>query len=340
MRAAREAWILQYLGHPQVRLLHGGLAAWREAGCELTAEAADDWTVGLRVRLQAGVVIGYDEIAGCLGRDGITLLDVRDADEHAGRDQTACCARRGAIPGAVWIEWTQFLEGGRFKSPDAIRGLLRESGVDLESEIVPYCHRGARSANTYYAWKHAGSAESATTSAPGTSGPLDPNCRSSDRERVAGRVAPLRWYWAPSRPQPLAAVQRFELLPCSVRCRIHCTVVARCLRGKLDHVTVRVAEVDGVNEFVVRHAPGLDSRPPCPWHACRAGSSNRPRGRCAVVIVLGLELERHVRGLEKRQVGSRITEFIERMQRFGPATALCFLDLQGPGEPQIPRKPS
>jgi len=156
MRAARDAWILQYIGHPGTHLLHGGLAAWRTAGCDLSSDAAEDWTVELRVRERSGMVIGYDEIAGRLGRGGLTLLDVRDADEHAGRDNTACCARRGTIPGAVWIEWTQFLEGGRFKSPEAIRGLLRESGVDLESEIVPYCHRGARSANTYYALQHAG----------------------------------------------------------------------------------------------------------------------------------------------------------------------------------------
>jgi thiosulfate/3-mercaptopyruvate sulfurtransferase len=156
MRAARDAWILQYIGHLQVRLLHGGLAAWRTAGCNLSSEAAEDWTVGLRVRERSGMVIGFDEIAGRLGRGGLTLLDVRDADEHAGRDKTACCARRGTIPGSVWIEWTQFLDGGRFKSPEAIRGLLSESGVDLESEIVPYCHRGARSANTYYALQHAG----------------------------------------------------------------------------------------------------------------------------------------------------------------------------------------
>ena len=156
MRAARDVWILQYLGHPNARLLHGGLAAWRTAGCTLSSDAADDWTVGLRVRERADMVIGCDEIAWRLGRPDITLLDVRDADEHAGRDNTPCCARRGFIPGAVWIEWTRFLEGGRFKSPEAIRGLLQESGVDPDSEIVPYCHRGARSANTYYALKYAG----------------------------------------------------------------------------------------------------------------------------------------------------------------------------------------
>ncbi len=156
MRAARDAWILQYLGHPQVRLLHGGLAAWRAAGCTLSADASDDWTVGLRVKEHPDMVIGFEEIAGCLGRPGVTPLDVRDADEHAGRDRTACCPRRGTIPGSVWMEWTKFLEGGRFKPPEAIRGLLRESGIDPESELVPYCHRGARSANTYYALKYAG----------------------------------------------------------------------------------------------------------------------------------------------------------------------------------------
>jgi thiosulfate/3-mercaptopyruvate sulfurtransferase len=155
MRAARDAWILQYIGHPRVQMLHGGLAAWRAAGCDLSARAAGEWTVGLHVRRQAELVIGFDEIAARLGGD-LTLLDVRDADEHAGRDKTACCKRRGRIPGSVWIEWTQFLERGRYKTPEAIRGLLRESGVDPESEIVPYCHRGARSANTYYALKHAG----------------------------------------------------------------------------------------------------------------------------------------------------------------------------------------
>jgi len=156
MRAARDVWILQYLGHPRVKMLHGGLTAWRGEGCELSLERTGDWTVALRVRERAELVIGCDEIAARLGQAGLTLLDVRDANEHAGRDNTACCARRGCIPGSIWIEWTRFLEGGRFKEPQAIRGLLTDCGVDPDSEIVPYCHRGARSANAYYALLRAG----------------------------------------------------------------------------------------------------------------------------------------------------------------------------------------
>jgi thiosulfate/3-mercaptopyruvate sulfurtransferase len=156
MRAAREAWILEYLGLPRVRILHGGLAAWRAAGCNLSVERTGDWTVALRVRERGELVIGADEIAARLTDSGLTLLDVRDANENAGRDKTACCVRRGRIPGSVWIEWTSFLSGGRFKDPEAIRALLADRGVDPESEIAPYCHRGARSANIYYALRHAG----------------------------------------------------------------------------------------------------------------------------------------------------------------------------------------
>jgi len=156
MRAARDVWILQYLGHPRAQMLHGGLAAWRGAGCELSLQRTGDWTVALRVRERAELVIGCDEIAARLGQPGLTLLDVRDANERAGRDNTPCCSRRGHIPGSLWIEWTEFLEEGRYKSGEAIRALLARHGVDPDSEIVPYCHRGARAANTYYALLRAG----------------------------------------------------------------------------------------------------------------------------------------------------------------------------------------
>src|SRR5262245_35029839 len=124
MRAAREAWMLGVLGHREVRTLHAGFAAWRAAGCGVSAQPADDWTVAFIVRERPAFAAGCEEIVARLGSPDLTLLDVRDADEHAGRDRTPCCARKGRIPGSVRVEWTEFLEGGRFKSPEAIRGLL------------------------------------------------------------------------------------------------------------------------------------------------------------------------------------------------------------------------
>jgi thiosulfate/3-mercaptopyruvate sulfurtransferase len=97
-----------------------------------------------------------DEVARRSGNRNYRLIDVRDDLEWAGKDNTPCCARRGHIPHARHIEWTQFLDNGRYKTPAAIKALLAQHGVNARQDIAVYCHRGARSANTYYALRHAG----------------------------------------------------------------------------------------------------------------------------------------------------------------------------------------
>jgi len=157
MRAARELWILEYLGHAGAKMLHGGLKEWARAGgtlsTEPTALAGAQFAPGHVVEL----VIGCDEIIGQIRHPGRVLLDVRDADEFNGRDRTICCARRGHLPNAVWLEWTELKDpvSGRYKRPGDIRLALFQRGVGPVNEIVPYCHRGARSAHTYYALRYA-----------------------------------------------------------------------------------------------------------------------------------------------------------------------------------------
>jgi thiosulfate/3-mercaptopyruvate sulfurtransferase len=158
MRAAREVWMLEYVGHRRVRLLHGGLRHWLAAGGTVINDA--DVVTARRGKIEVSAVFGCDvaadEIARRAGTADFAVLDVRDDLEWAGTDNTPCCARRGHIPHAVHIEWTRFLDNGRFKSPAAINALLAEHGINPRQEIAVYCHRGARSANAYYALKYAG----------------------------------------------------------------------------------------------------------------------------------------------------------------------------------------
>ena len=150
MRAAREAWMLEYLGHRRVRILHGGLHGWSASGGAVVDD--DDIITAQRGELEVPAVFGRDvaadEVAYRAGTDNFSVIDVRDDLEWSGRDDTPCCARRGHIPHAVHIEWTQFLENGRFKEPAAIMELLAARGVNPRHEIAVYCHRGARSRAT------------------------------------------------------------------------------------------------------------------------------------------------------------------------------------------------
>lgn len=158
MRAARELWMLEYLGHRKARMLHGGLKQWMAEGRPVLVDT-DINTVRpkkIQISTASGCNAPADEVARRGGSWNFCVIDVRNDLEWSGKDNTPCCARRGHIPHAIHIEWTQFLENGRFKSPEAIVALLEKHGINPRHEIVPYCHRGARSANTYYALKSAG----------------------------------------------------------------------------------------------------------------------------------------------------------------------------------------
>ena len=158
MRAARELWMLEFIGHRKARMLHGGLKQWQAEGGPVLADT-DIATVRptkIQVSVSSGCYVPLDEVARRTGSWNFFTIDVRDDLEWTGKDDTPCCKRRGHIPNALHIEWTQFLENGRFKAPEKILALLEQHKINPRQEIATYCHRGARSANTYYALKYAG----------------------------------------------------------------------------------------------------------------------------------------------------------------------------------------
>jgi thiosulfate/3-mercaptopyruvate sulfurtransferase len=91
--------------------------------------------------------IARDELERRLGE--VAILDVRTAAEFSGEAGYPCDARQGHIPGARNIELSEFF--GR--SPPEIRELV---GLPEGTEIVAYCHSGARSAMATEALRDAG----------------------------------------------------------------------------------------------------------------------------------------------------------------------------------------
>ena len=158
MYAARELWMLEYLGHRNARMLHGGLNFWRRVGgpIETGIDVPTVRTRPLKPSMTTGFLVGCEEVARRAGTWNFWLLDVRDESAWKGREKAVCCKRHGHIPHARHIEWTRFLADGRFKSPAEILELIEASGINPRHDIAVYCHRGARSANTVYALRSAG----------------------------------------------------------------------------------------------------------------------------------------------------------------------------------------
>ena len=150
MRAARAFWFLEYLGHPNVRVLDGGVGAWTAAGHPLStafpAPVASSW----HGTPDPSRLATWDEVLADLHRPDVALVDTRSPEEHAG---TLVRARRGGtIPGSVNLEWKQNLAAdGRFKTAAELKAMYEALGVTPDRKAVTYCQGGYRAAHTYLA---------------------------------------------------------------------------------------------------------------------------------------------------------------------------------------------
>ncbi len=154
IRSPRTAWMLQFLGHPDVRILDGGFTAWRKAALPLSEKPSTRKPVRLKVEVRPEILATADDLHAKLNSPEQIVLDVRSRGEYTGKEMRQCCERAGRIPGAIWIEWNRLLRDEKhYRRPEEVEAVLRRAGVTKDKEIVTYCHRGARAANTFYALK-------------------------------------------------------------------------------------------------------------------------------------------------------------------------------------------
>lgn len=147
----RIAWLLLYLGHQQVYLLDGGLAAWRgegrpiERGPTLRSPRPGTFPPQVQAALRADRAAVQRTLGTAPERP--ILVDVRsEAEWHGATPYFE--ARGGRIPGARWLEWVRLLDpSGKLKSDEVLGRELSQLGLqDRGHEIIVYCTGGVRSA--------------------------------------------------------------------------------------------------------------------------------------------------------------------------------------------------
>ena len=150
IRAARAFWFLELFGHPNVRLLDGGVRAWEAAELPLTTESAAPTVTSWSGDRHSNLLATWRDVADRLERADVAILDTRSDGEYCGTNVRA--ARGGAIPGAIHIEWTRNLgPDGAFKPASELIALYQGAGITPEREVVSYCQGGYRAAHSYLA---------------------------------------------------------------------------------------------------------------------------------------------------------------------------------------------
>lgn len=141
--SARAWWVLTAAGLANVRILDGGLAAWKAAGGALEAGAIsprhgnvvvtqDDLYAGSRPTLTA------QQCADA----GVTLLDARPPERFRGEAESVDPVA-GHIPGAVNLPSSAVLTSdGTFVGDDALTQLLSDHRIDPDNRLGAYCGSG------------------------------------------------------------------------------------------------------------------------------------------------------------------------------------------------------
>jgi len=155
LSAARAWWLLRYAGVEDVRLLDGGLTAWKAAGLPLeTGEPPSPPQGAVSLEYGALPVLTIDEAAAFPG--GGVLLDARAGERYRGEVEPID-PRAGHIPGAVSAPTTENVDAdGRFLPSEQLRARFAALGVEPGVSVGAYCGSGVTAAHEVVALALAG----------------------------------------------------------------------------------------------------------------------------------------------------------------------------------------
>lgn len=146
LAAARAWWVLRWAGLSDVRVLDGGLAAWRAAGGEISTESVSPSPGSVTVRPGAVPVLDASD-AAARARDGV-LVDARAPERFRGASEPIDNVA-GHVPGAINVPMADLLtDEGRLRPGEELRQLFAAAGVDGSEPVGAYCGSGVTATHT------------------------------------------------------------------------------------------------------------------------------------------------------------------------------------------------
>jgi thiosulfate/3-mercaptopyruvate sulfurtransferase len=144
--AARTWWSLRAYGFESCRILDGGYTAWTAEDRQISNATIAPAPATFTPRAQPRLRLTTADVRNLLGSPDVMFLDARAPAEYRGYEGNA--RRLGHIPGAVNVPVAATTQPGtqRFRSIDALRGLLVKSNVTRSRRMICYDGSGIAAA--------------------------------------------------------------------------------------------------------------------------------------------------------------------------------------------------
>ncbi len=142
--AARAWWNFKIMGFKHVHVLDGGLKSWIAAGFDTVTELQDNTVPGNFIAdVQVKLLTDINQMLRAMDNSQCKIIDVRSrARFDCEVDEPRPGLKRGHIPGAINIPFTDFYEGEKFKSQEDLINLFVSLGCKADHRLIFTCGSG------------------------------------------------------------------------------------------------------------------------------------------------------------------------------------------------------
>jgi len=163
--APRVWWTLKIFGARDVRVLDGGLPAWKAAGYRLSTEMPSPARASFTPSFDPSGVADIERVRGSLNGSGEQVVDARPGARFRGEAaEPRPGLKSGHIPGSRSLPFDALLASGepqRLAEPESIRRAFEEAGVDWQKPVLTSCGSGVTAAILSFALTAAGKDDTA-----------------------------------------------------------------------------------------------------------------------------------------------------------------------------------
>lgn len=129
--ALRAWWVLRYAGHPNVRVLNGGLSAWEKAGGPVEQETRQYAPATFTPRFDPTMFADKAEVLAALEDNNVAIVNVLPLESHESKH----------ILGSVCSPCMDLMAGLDYLLPDDQLD-ARLNGLSQRPRIITYCGGG------------------------------------------------------------------------------------------------------------------------------------------------------------------------------------------------------
>ena len=146
--SARVWWMFLSFGHVNVKVLDGGLDAWKKQGGSLEDGVPEPKPVDYKAKFDADAVISWNEMQSIFPDPSTAVLDARSPGRFHGKDPEPRPGLRGGhIPNSKNVYYADLMDAdGIMKGADEVRKILEPSLVNSDAPIVTTCGSGVTAA--------------------------------------------------------------------------------------------------------------------------------------------------------------------------------------------------